>query len=593
MTNSRSRASRSSVLAALVVCCAILGAGGMASAERKRVVVLEFEGPKGAKFHDDLVRLLKRTHTVVPTDKWNGTAEELDASTASDKNFKKVARKLKIDAIVEGTIEKRRDAYIIRLKLHEGKTGALVGGAIDTKAGGPRIDSRAQRDLKNELIDVIGKVEANRPSSTDDEDDDDRPAKQAAKATDDDDGKPATKAARKADDDDRPEAKKAAKTTDDDELPAKKARKGFSKHADDDHGTERLDKKAAKPAEDDDALPAKKAAKKPDDDALPPKKPTKPAEDDDALPAKKAVAKKTDDDALPAKRQKTDDDDRRAKKKVASRGDDDAGVEADAGEPVNAAANQSPGERALDVVAGMSVTARQLTFKTRTGLADTPPAYKGAPVAGAMLDATIYPLAIGHKRASMLNNFGLEVMYDRVISVNTKDPAGKLYGSKETRFGIAGVFRYPFGHGATSPVIMATFGYSSQLFSIDSGALIGIPSVKYTILEPGAGLRLPVISRLILGVDAKLMAISDTGQIGDAMQYGAASVLGFEGAAGLDYMITRSVLVRAAFRYETIGYTFKFTGALTTGRDGDPTSRDIPGARDSYIGGMATVGYVY
>jgi hypothetical protein len=51
--------------------------------------------------------------------------------------------------------------------------------------------------------------------------------------------------------------------------------------------------------------------------------------------------------------------------------------------------------------------------------------------------------------------------------------------------------------------------------------------------------------------------------------------------------------VRAAFRYETIGYTFKGTGMLSTGRDGSPMGIDVPGARDSYIGGMATVGYAY
>jgi opacity protein-like surface antigen len=531
MTNSRSSASRNSVLAALVVCCAMLAAGGVASAERKRVVVLEFEGPKAQKFHDDLVKLIKKTHTVVPIDKWNGTAEELDVSAVSENSLKKVARKLKIDAIVEGKIEKRRNAFIIHLKLREGRSGALIGSVIDTKAAGPRIDSRAQRDLKGELVDAISKVEANRPISSDDEDDDDaRPAKKAERKTDEEDDKPAVK-------------------------------------------------KAGKQADDDDTLPPKKAAKK---------------ADDDAAPARKAVARKTDDDdALPAKQQNTDDDKRaKARKKVAAR-DDDAEVDAGAVEPVNAAAARSPGERALDVVVGGSVTSRQLAFQTRPGLMATPPAYKGAPVGGVMFDATLYPFAVGHKRGEMLNNIGLDVMYDRVISVKTKDPNDNVHGSKETRFGIGGVFRYPFSRSATSPVVMATFGYASQLFSIDSGAQIGMPSVKYSIFEPGAGLRFPATSQIILGVDARLMLISDTGQIQDATQYGAANVLGFEGAAGVDVMITRNLFARAAFRYETIGYTFTGTGMLSTGRDGTQMGIDVPGARDSYIGGMATLGYAY
>src|SRR5512141_1525192 len=102
MTHSRSRASRTWLRGVVVVLCAIVGFGGVAHAGRKRVVVLDFEGPKSDKFHDDLVKLIKKTHTVVPTDKWNGTAEELGAGSASEKDIKKVAKKLKIDAVVEG-----------------------------------------------------------------------------------------------------------------------------------------------------------------------------------------------------------------------------------------------------------------------------------------------------------------------------------------------------------------------------------------------------------------------------------------------------------------------------------------------------------
>jgi len=68
MTTSRSISSRTGLLGVAVVACAVvLGTGGVASAGRKRVVVLDFEGPKGEKFHDDVVKLIKKTHTVVPT----------------------------------------------------------------------------------------------------------------------------------------------------------------------------------------------------------------------------------------------------------------------------------------------------------------------------------------------------------------------------------------------------------------------------------------------------------------------------------------------------------------------------------------------
>src|SRR4051812_35826176 len=161
MTNSRSKASRSKLLAIvlLVAWAGIAEAGG-----RKRVVVLELDGPKSDEFHERLEKLIRKNHTVVPIKKWNSTAEALNADTLNEKNVKKIAHKLKIDAIVTGRIEKRRDEYILRLRLREGKTGETYGSMIDTKAEGPEIDGKARRDLNDELIDQIANIETNHSS---------------------------------------------------------------------------------------------------------------------------------------------------------------------------------------------------------------------------------------------------------------------------------------------------------------------------------------------------------------------------------------------------------------------------------------------
>src|SRR3954463_10797001 len=146
----------------LIIAVALLGwlvlpnaaeAGG-----RKRVVVLELEGPKAEKFHDDLVKLIKKTHTVIPVDKWNGTADDLDAASPNDKNFKKVAKKLKVDAIITGKVQKRRDNYILQIKLRDGKSGSFAGNSIEIKAEGPRLDGQASGELKDELIPAIDSV---------------------------------------------------------------------------------------------------------------------------------------------------------------------------------------------------------------------------------------------------------------------------------------------------------------------------------------------------------------------------------------------------------------------------------------------------
>ena len=107
------------------------------------------------------------------------------------------------NAIVEGKIEKRRDEFIIRIKLRAGKSGELIGDSIDTKAEGPRIDGRAQKDLKDELVGKIDELESNHDGAGGDDADDDPPARRAARAAkDDDEDKPARKPARAEKDDD-------------------------------------------------------------------------------------------------------------------------------------------------------------------------------------------------------------------------------------------------------------------------------------------------------------------------------------------------------------------------------------------------------
>ncbi|HEX7842425.1 MAG TPA: hypothetical protein VF469_33360, partial [Kofleriaceae bacterium] len=578
---------------AVVVCAVVLGTGGVASAGRKRVVVLDFEGPKGEKFHDDLVSLIKKTHTVVPTEKWNGAAAQLAAATLSDKNIKKVARKLKIDAVVEGKVEKRRDEFILRLKLYEGRTGERIGDTIDTKAEGPRIDGRAQRDLKDELVGAIDNVEANHVSGGGDDEDDTPVGKKAKKPSSDDED----------DDKSAKKGKKPGASADEDEDD-KPARGKFGKRNDDERGTDKVDRKGKKPgaaaiSDDDDKPVAKKPAAKPsaagtsgDDDDKPVAK--KPTRKPDEVAAAARPARKTDDEprkvTRPTKADDGDDDARPTRSRKVADSDDggSAEAEADTVQPLDARTARSAGERALDAVFGLSLTMRRMSFAISPALRARPPGYAGIPVAGAILDATVYPLALGHDRADQLKNLGLELLYDRVLKLNSKDPmTGNVYSTIESRFGLTAVFRHAFGQTATAPVVLGSLGYNRQSFNVLGK--VDLPDVKYSIIAPGAGLRFPLNAKLGLGADLKLLIITDAGQIQDPDQYGAATVLGFEGSASADYLIKPNLFVRAALRVETIGYTFKGTGEQTNNRDGMPMTQDVAGARDSYFGGMVTV----
>jgi hypothetical protein len=178
-----------------------------ADAERKRVVILPFDGDKAEKFHASMVKLVKKSHTVVSTEKWETTAEGLGAATVNEKNIKKVAKKMKVDGVIEGTITKRRDEYVVKLKLRTAKDGTVVANA-SVKAEGTKLDGSAGKEIKDELVKAIDGLESA------DGDDDAKPAKKGKKDDDDDDAKPAKK--------DKKDDKKAKKDEDDDAKPAKK-----------------------------------------------------------------------------------------------------------------------------------------------------------------------------------------------------------------------------------------------------------------------------------------------------------------------------------------------------------------------------------
>ena len=531
MTSSRSRTSRSSsiVLAFVAFVAWIALVPSLAEAGRKRVVVFELEGPKAEKFHSDLVKLIKKTHTVVPLDKWNSTAEDLDATGTSEKDIKKVAKKLKIDAIVFGKIDKRRDEYLIKLQVRVGATGKLLRNRFDTKSEGPRIDGEASSDLKDELVAAIATMEKAKRGGDDEEEEEDSGGDDEEAAEEEEEEKP--------------------------------VKKGFS----------RKPKHTVQEEQDEEE-----------------------EEEEAPRPKKKHTAKKDDsDEDEPRKKQVASADDEGEEEEAGDEGEgnDDENAISDSDEDDGEAnpAALSLGERAVDAFFGLSISRRSMSFAYSSALANKPAPYNGVPVAGAYIDGTVYPLAIGHKRKGMAKNFGVTLMYDRVLKIESK-ANGVTYPTKQSHYAFGLAFRYPIGDKL---VLGARVRYGRQIFTISSvdGMGPGIPNTAYTIIDPALTFAYQAAPKI--AIDAKLgfVAVTNTGQIQKPEQYGAATVSGVEGDLGLSYAFAKKAYARAGFSFETIGYAFKGTGALAD-PDGD-MMQDVSGARDTYLGGSLAVGLLY
>jgi hypothetical protein len=227
-----------------------------------------------------------------------------------------------------------------------------------------------------------------------------------------------------------------------------------------------------------------------------------------------------------------------------------------------------------------------------------------------MVDMTFYPLSFSHKPKGIISGLGLEILYDKVIKINSQKKFADGQGQQQTRdlatsesrWGVAAVLRYPLGQGPRAIVVGGKLGYNKQTFTVeqtlpDSGMpaqKTDIPNVAYTMLSPSAFVQAPITGKIILNADLTFHAVTNTGDMQTPAQYGAATVTGYEINLGADYMLKTNIFVRASIRYEGIGMTFKGDPmSMTHTRDTDPMDQDVMGAKDTYFGGAATLGYLY
>jgi hypothetical protein len=251
----------------------------------------------------------------------------------------------------------------------------------------------------------------------------------------------------------------------------------------------------------------------------------------------------------------------------------------------------------FSIDAGVSMFARTLTFTTRTGLARDaqPSGYDGTIVPGGMIDGEVYPLVLmGSKPDSMLAGLGVTFLFDRVFLLKSK--AGpEEYNTTQQRYGVGLRYRLNIGHKPTLPTVFVGIGYNSLTFAIDGPvAVTRLPDVNYSYVDPHIGFRLPLGSaNLALLAKASYLLVLSSGAFSEAAGYGPGSVVGVDFEGGLEYRLMPRLPIHVGIHYVRIAYDFDGSGALANNQDGDPSTPDVGGALDEYLGGYATVGYIF
>ena len=376
---------------------------------------------------------------------------------------------------------------------------------------------------------------------------------------------------------------------------------GSSGGGDDDEDKPKKKKKGDKKGGgDDDENPL--STKKGDDEDKPRKK--KGGDDDDSA-AKRKKGGDDDDDTAKKKKHGDDDDEDKPKKRSASSDDDEGGGGGD-DDSVHAHVDLDGGGRAgtkyaMRVDAGISVTGRSLTFNSRpfTEGVGAPKPYSNTPVPGARVEGEMYPLAFGNPN-SPAAGLGIGGAYDRTFSLtlhNALQPT-TAFPATEFRWQIGVRYRIAFGKKSTSPTLTLGVDYGHRQFKVDrsnqmGGVVIDIPDVQYVGVIPNALLRLPLGSAVSIILGGGSLLATSAGSIQNPEEYGQAKVTSFEAMGGLDIAIGKKFAVRLTGDFGLYGFVFTGNGQMANARDGDPSTPDVGGASDRYIGGAATFAVMY
>jgi hypothetical protein len=152
--SSRSIASAAS---AVFVAFILLLCPRLAGAE-KRVVVLEFEGPKAAAFQKTVIAIVKADHEYLSSKRFVRAAKKTKGFKADEAGVAKVARKLKAHGVLLGQVSKKGKRYKLTLKLREGNSGELAGDDITVTVVGTKVSGAALKKLKRNLLAAIDEL---------------------------------------------------------------------------------------------------------------------------------------------------------------------------------------------------------------------------------------------------------------------------------------------------------------------------------------------------------------------------------------------------------------------------------------------------
>jgi hypothetical protein len=317
--------------------------------------------------------------------------------------------------------------------------------------------------------------------------------------------------------------------------------------------------------------------------------------DAEADSADKGAEDKGDDDK---DKGDEEDGDKKAKKRTAAVDDEDIGGVEDSVTVVGRENPHTANRAAIRVDFGGSVSSRLLEFSSRN-FEQAPNPYSNAPVPGYRVGGAIYPLAFTNPDG-IASGLGIGGHYDQTAKLDLQSTVqpGTKFPVLQKHWSIGGRFRFVFGKKATRPSVTIGGGYFHRMFKVDrsqlmEGNFIDVPDVFYKGFDPGLEIRIPVSKLVAILLAGNAVLVTSAGQITQGQNYGQAKVTGGDVTIGVDIVPIRFVAVKIALEGTQLGYKFAGNGEMANNRDGNPSTPDVGGAVDRYLGGSLTLAVLY
>jgi hypothetical protein len=224
----------------------------------------------------------------------------------------------------------------------------------------------------------------------------------------------------------------------------------------------------------------------------------------------------------------------------------------------------------------------------------TPPSYPATGLDGLAVRGAVYPFPV-NKNGWDLTGIGFEFTLEQSLgaSLGANDTVNDTYGQYSMNYTAyeGGIhYRYPLGSLVTLEGSV-NYGRSSYTLESDFPSSVQIPDVSYQYLSLGGDVELNVTERMRIDFGGRWLYLLDTGDVSSEDWYGSGAAGGLQLHIGFKVPLGDLLFIRGQVEYMRVSMDFNGDGNLSTSEDDD--SLAVSNITDSSIGGSVQLGVAF